>query len=397
MNRPLRWSWWSGLSPVGVRSGLAMYSRGLAASVAAQGVEVRGVGLGAPSTSGPVEWFGVAAEPRSRLRALASTNPYIANRLAVDAHITALEAELKRNPDVVVLDHLMSGWALELATAWRRSTGGIIVHVAHNDEAAVRTRWAAETPWSSPRGWYLRFDGARSARLQAKVIEAADLVTVITEADQASIAARHHSVPTVVLMPGHPAADLEPSTDRPALESRPRSVVLLGTLDWEAKRQNVLEVVSAVDSRLADAGVSLRVVGGGDDAFVAAQHGQWRATTFTGAVDDLGAELSQNRVGLVAEPIGGGFKLKSLDYVFAGLPMVVLDGSMEGLGVTSGVDHGASASVGELADVLIDAVNDVESLERWAASALSAVSGRFSWSDRGESLVDRVICLRAER
>ena len=194
-----------------------MYSRGLAASVAAQGVEVRGVGLGAPSTSGPVEWFGVAAEPRSRLRALASTNPYIANRLAVDAHITALEAELKRNPDVVVLDHLMSGWALELATAWRRSTGGIIVHVAHNDEAAVRTRWAAETPWSSPRGWYLRFDGARSARLQAKVIEAAYLVTVITEAYQASIAARHHSVPTVVLMPGHPAADLEPSTDRPAL------------------------------------------------------------------------------------------------------------------------------------------------------------------------------------
>jgi glycosyltransferase involved in cell wall biosynthesis len=79
------------------------------------------------------------------------------------------------------------------------------------------------------------------------------------------------------------------------------------------------------------------------------------------------------------------------------LPMVVLDGSMEGLGVTSGVDHGAPASVGELADVLIDAVNDVESLERWAASALSAVSGRFSWSDRGESLVDRVICLRAER
>ncbi|NOX31101.1 MAG: glycosyltransferase [Actinobacteria bacterium] len=385
-----RWSWWSGVSPVGVRSGLATYSTGLAAAVARSGVGVRGIGVGQSGDNDGVSWIGVSAETRTRGRALFSLDPYIANRLKVAEHAAAVDAELDLDPDVVVIDHLMSAWALDRAETWRARTGGKIVHVSHNDEALVRTSWAAGTAVVSPRGLYLRFDGWRSARLQRRVIAAADLVTMITDADAKSIASRHESIKSVVLTPGYsgPCESLDlVATDRP------RSVLLFGSLDWEAKRQNVIEVVQALDPVFAEANIDLRVVGGGADDFVAAQHGKWAATTFTGPIDDLGAEFNRNRLGLVAEPIGGGFKLKSLDYAMRGLPIVVLDGSMSGLGLSRDVHYGSAASMAQLPAAVIEAIDDPEQLDRWSAEAAKAVEGRFEWKDRGSELVETVISL----
>jgi len=151
--------------------------------------------------------------------------------------------------------------------------------------------------------------------------------------------------------------------------------------------------VQALDSRFAAANINLRVVGGGADDFVAAQHGKWAATTFTGPIDDLGPEFNRNRLGLVAEPIGGGFKLKSLDYVMRGLPIVVLDGSMSGLGLTRDVHYGGATSMEQLPAAVIEAIDDPEQLDRWSDEAAKAVEGRFDWKDRGSELVETVISL----
>ena len=373
--------WLSGVSPVGVDSGLALYSSGLAGAVASCGHSIAAIGLGRSGRIRDVDWTGVDSPMCSRLSTLRSPNPYIAARLDTEAHRPAIIEVLDRKPRFVVFDHLMSAWALDLVAERIHPDHTKLVHVSHNDEHLVRTRWARGIPVTSPKGIYLRFDARRASRLQRRLLDSVELVSAITDVDSQTMGRRHPRPSYIVLTPGADAPAV--AGDPPPLAERPRSVVLLGSLDWEAKRQNVIEVVESLDQQLAQAGIGLSVVGGGDDEFVASQQGRWKATKFTGRVDDLDAELARHRIGLVAEPIGGGFKLKSLDYINRGLPMLVLDGSMSGTGLEPGRHYRSVSALKDMSKAIVESIDDAETLETLASAAAVDCAGRFDWSARG--------------
>lgn len=388
--------WLCGLAPHGVMSGLAAYTSGLTRSLAEAGATVHGLALGSgPDGGGPVTWTLVDDRPRPRRRAVWSTLPYIAARLDTASHRAALDRALAGAVDVVVLDHLMSAWCLDRVERWRDEVGGLVVHVAHNHETLVRSAWARSVPVTSVQGLYLRFDAVRVARTERRLMRAADLVTAITDADRRSIAHDVDFADSMVLAPGYgPGA--EPAT-RPPIGARPRQVVLLGSFDWQAKRDNLDAVVGALDDVLHDAGIRLLVVGGGDDEHLARQVGAWRATQFLGRVPDASAVLDTCRIGIVAEPVGGGFKLKALDYAFAGLPMAVLDGSMQGIDLAPGTHVLGAATLDELAAAIVSTVDDIPTLEALAARTLERVAGRFEWSSRGRQLLARLVDMIDER
>jgi len=393
---PLNVVWLAGLSPVGVTSGLAMYSSGLSEALAAAGNDVSGVGLGSfgDESSGAVRWTTVEGEPKSRGRALVSALPYIAARLDTVEHRKVIDRALTPDVDVVLLDHLMSSWCLTKVEDWRSRTGGFVVHVAHNHESRVRRQWASSTPVLSKEGVYLRFDAARIRRLERKVLGSVDLVTTITLDDRRTIAADVDFERSMVLTPGWSGGVVE---DGPPFADRPRQVVLLGTFDWQAKRENLEAVVAALDSRFAEAGIGLLVIGSGDAAFLKRQRDRWVATEFLGYVEEPWTVLATCRLGVVAEPIGGGFKLKALDYGFSGLPMAVLDGSLAGLDFESGVDIVAAANLDELAENIIAVIDDTERLSSLAGSARSRLESRHDWADRGQQLAARLRSLRARQ
>src|SRR5690606_36241863 len=58
--------------------------------------------------------------------------------------------------------------------------------------------------------------------------------------------------------------------------------------------------------------------------------GGLKATRLGGRVDSIAPHLDQARMAVVAERLGGGFKLKVLDYVFNRPPVAALDGSVAG-------------------------------------------------------------------
>jgi len=395
-NAALRVLWLCGVSPHGVESGLAMYTRGLTEALAASGCSVHGVAIGGPPVSAtPVRWTTISAEPRSRRAALFSALPYIASRLAVSEHRVAVERAIGEGADVVVIDHLMSGWCLSQVEQWRRETGGSVVHVSHNHETKVRTAWARSESRLSPLGLYLRMDARRIARLEAKVMGTADLVTTITLEDRRSVVHDVEFSKSMVLTPGWDRRNSE-SGRRSPLADRERRVVLLGSLDWQAKRDNVTAVTTALDALFDQAGIELFVAGGGDEDFVAAQHGKWKATTFLGSVDDVDELLASCRVGLVAEPVGGGFKLKALDYGYSGLPIAVLEGSMAGLDLLAGRDVIGASTLEGLGRNIVDIIDSPHELEMLADRTKQMLGRRFEWLDRGRKLADRLSKMAAD-
>ncbi|HJQ56195.1 MAG TPA: glycosyltransferase family 4 protein, partial [Vineibacter sp.] len=166
----------------------------------------------------------------------------------------------------------------------------------------------------------------------------------------------------------------------------PRRAVIVGSFDWIAKRMNLEEFLRVADPMFAARGAELFVIGSADESFLAGLRRRVAATTLTGTVDDVTGYMDNARIAIVPERNGGGFKLKVLEYVFNRLPIFGLSGSVAGVplrhddGIMLLPDHAA------LAQGVLDAMDDVDLLNRIQQRAFAACSGGFDWASRGRQL-----------
>ena len=151
---------------------------------------------------------------------------------------------------------------------------------------------------------------------------AADVVTAITDDDAAKFATSVPGLRCVIVPPGWGGTSSAPG--RTPLAQRQRRVGILGSFEWHLKQENLRRFVAAADPVFADAGIELVVGGSVPEDFRKSVAPHLRATQFAGWVDDLDAFFDGLRIGVVSEPLGGGFKLKTLDYIFRRVPLAAL-------------------------------------------------------------------------
>jgi hypothetical protein len=112
----------------------------------------------------------------------------------------------------------------------------------------------------------------------------------------------------------------------------------------------------------------------------------FRATRFLGVVDDLQPIFCSVRIGIVAQRTGGGFKLKTLDYIFNRLPIAAIRGAIVGLPLTPGLDYLSFPSMRELAQGVAAAIDDIGRLNWMQQAAYEKCNTAFDWRDRGHTL-----------
>ncbi len=100
---------------------------------------------------------------------------------------------------------------------------------------------------------------------------------------------------------------------------------------------------------------------------------------FRGFVDDLSAALAEYDVMVVPLLNGGGTKLKVLDGMAHGVPVVTTHIGAEGLGLRHGTTAWIAETPSEFVDGIVRLKRDPELAERVAASARDLVVERFSW------------------
>jgi hypothetical protein len=356
-------------------------------ALASAGAEVTVMGLaGEPgSEGGNPTWAAVAGRRRSRAGSIVSPLPAMAHGFATRAYRAGLADALGELWDAVVIDHLQTGWVVP--AVGERLAGTVTVYVSHNWETGVR-RDVARAAGRGVRRWFLAADARKVARLEQRVVGAAELVTAITDEDAAAF--RASGARRVVVLP--PGYDGEPVARR-ITGALPRRAVLFGNFQWHVKDANLARFLEVADPVFAAAHGELRVVGPAGER-TRALGNRLRATTLVGWVDDPVHELASCRLGIVAEPVGGGFKMKTLDFVFNGVPLVVLAGSAKGLPLRDGesvVECPDETSLARTAVALIDDVGRLDALQR---AAIAACAGAFRWSDRGALLRDEIAACR---
>jgi glycosyltransferase involved in cell wall biosynthesis len=294
----------------------------------------------------------------------------------------------ERSWDVVVVDHLQMAWVIPLLDDLGSDVRPDVVFVTHNHESSVRGEIARSHRLISPRGAALRLDALKAGRLERRTVAACDLVTSITASDQQRFEADAPNARHLLVEPGY--TDPRVSPDRTAAGT-PRRVVIVGSFEWHAKADNLRRFVDAADPLFADAGIELVVAGTLQEGFEATLASTPSATRFAGWVDDLDAFLADARIGLVPETLGGGFKLKSLDYVFHRVPMAVISGSVAGLPLRGGSSMLEADSEIGLARLVIDAIDEISWLDRLSDQAYQACHRTFGWDERGRRLSEAIV------
>jgi polysaccharide biosynthesis protein PslH len=401
--------WLTRKYPRPTNSGELIYSNGLIRAFARSGVQLTAlahdndevpVGDGSDASlhvdEDGVQWQLGAPGLGSRLASLFTPYPGDAWRLmrgGPDKLLADLLAT--QNWDAVIIDQAAMGWALGplLARRTRKGLGGdpVLVYVSHNHEASVRREVARHSSDSAVRRLAARWDAEKYARQEDALCAGVDLVTAITERDADTYRTQFPRQRYLCLPPGYEGPR---RGDRDITSATPRRVIMSGSFEWMAKRVNLERFLEQAAGPLAASGIGVQIVGKIDEDFRARMTARFPQVDLVGRVPDMTPYLLDSRLGLIVEEFGGGFKLKTLEYVFHGLPLAGLSHAVEGLPLHSPEHLILAPDIPALVARIVEVIDDFERLNRMRRSAFERCSEAFRWEDRGRGLRDAIAALR---
>jgi len=256
-----------------------------------------------------------------------------------------------------------------------RVSGAFKLFDAHN-ALWVLYRRLADTMPPGPRRWLLERDWRLLKEYEGRVCREFDAVTAVIPEDRAALeeavggvsAERIQVIPITVDTDEVTRVVRRPDADR---------VVLIGTMYWPPNIDGALwfarEVWPLVRARRP--ATAFDVIGARPSSSVMAlsQHGS--GINVTGYVDDLNPYLARTGVFVVPLRAGGGMRVKILNALAQGLPIVSTRLGCEGIQVTHERDILIADTPAEFADAILRVLGSPDLAERL--------------SDNGRQLVER--------
>lgn len=314
-----------------------------------------------------------------RLGARAVRHRSITTAKCSDPRLTRAVSDIVRQgADVVVVEHVQMAASLPA----RLPASTVTVLDMHNVESLLTRRLARTT-----RGWR-RLPVALEARLLARTEQRAvpgfDLVAVVSDADRRALAevVPH---PDVVVLPNALDADDEPLPPAPT-----PTALFVGLMSWAP---NADAAVAFADSvwpavRHAVPGSRLLLVGREPTREVRAL--ACADVVVTGTVADVMPSYAEARVALAPLAAGGGSRLKILEALAWGRPVVASAVGAEGLEDLHGrgvvVADDPSTMAHELSRLLSDPVGCAE----LGSVGAAAVRADHSWPTATRDLLERL-------
>ncbi len=369
-------------------SGLFLYSTGLQTSLA----ELPQVSIVTIATvvGDPPPWkvrcLSVPPERRLGWRLLLKY-PVMTARLPVRAMRESLGAALApKDVDILVVDHVKNGWVLDYVSRRPDLRPPVLAYVSHNDEMAIFRASLNDTESSFLERTARAVDFVKIRRFQHRLLRQSDVVTAICPGDAMAFAAQGCRTEVVVAPPGFAPVDQKKDTWTPLGDTR-RRVLLTGTFLWRLKLRNLVEFLEAAVEPFERQGIELMVVGRIPPRELQDLRTRFPSCEIVGEVDSVEPWLAQARVGVIAEPRGGGFKMKALDLVAAGVPIVGMNRSLDGIPLVPNVDYLASDEIPSLVQQVIDHIDDVEMLDQMRHRSFDAFREKLDWSVTARSVV----------
>ncbi|WP_022822961.1 glycosyltransferase family 4 protein [Hymenobacter norwichensis] len=264
---------------------------------------------------------------------LFSELPYNIERFLSDAVAVRL-AELLREDDFDVVQ--MEGSFVALyATPWLDATATLppLVLRAHNIEYSIWAMLASRT--GNPlKKFFLSTMAKRLKQYELEVWQRFDAVAAITEADQQRLRQLGCHEPVVFIPAG---VNLDRFQPDPAIQSKPRTLFMIGSLDWLPNQEGLDWFLAEVWPRVHELYPDLEFHLAGKEMPVRFRELQLPGVTVHGFVESAATFMQQYEVMLVPLLSGGGMRIKIIEGMALGKCILSTTLGAEGIHVRD--DH----------------------------------------------------------
>lgn len=359
--------------PVPARSGLPLRILHLARALAQEN-ELDVVALAgepAPATAEPFhlahlpgEWSRV----RSAVRAAWEPSPVAQTRSRAIGQLVS-----RRRWDVVQA-HALSLMRYAAGPAPTVFDAADVLHEVKRSLAVSDTR-------RHMRPWW-RIEAVKASQVESRAARSASAVTVATDAD-ADLFERLGARRVVVVLNG---VDLSATPHQ--LPRGGAEIVLVGYFAWrpnaEAGLELCREILPRIRARVPGARVTL--VGSMAPADLLALGS--RAVRLTGAVGDVLPHLRRARVTVLPVRCGGGSRIKVLEALAAGVPVVATPFAVAGIDVHHGVHALIADTPQDLAALAVRVIEDDVLAAALSRAGRELVERRYGWPTVARPLLD---------
>ncbi|MGE0448468.1 MAG: glycosyltransferase [Vicinamibacterales bacterium] len=319
------------------------------------------VAPGRPFLDGAPGWTGLfSAQPRSLVQAYSpAAAALIRERLrqcdaAVGLQMTVMPYLLNAERPYVAEE-------MELGWLWNAMHAG-----------SARKRLRSRLTW-----W-------KTARFLRRVTREAAHTTVVSDVERSHLLRIGCPPDRVTVVPnGVSAADLDVRE-----EAEPDTLVYAGATTYAANLDAVLYFVDAIYPIVCNARPHARLsVTGDSDARASARLHSSPGVILTGHLDDVRPAIARSRVAVVPLRQGGGTRIKVLQAMALGTPVVSTSKGVEGLGLRPGVDVLVADDPEPFAAHVVRLLDDDVLHGRLSANG-RAVAAQRGWDRSGAALLD---------
>lgn len=264
---------------------------------------------------------------------------------------TVLREVCDRAPyDAVIVHHFRMAFVIEQVKPLLHVNSPRWVLLTENVERDVYKSLRSHHSSAARRLLY-GIESRRAAYCERRYLSQYDAVGAITLNDAAELTSsyglRHvfHAPPFVDL----------PEDSEPDYALHGPGVVYTGNFCSDQKKQNLLAFVNAWTKAAAYSRLpSLYVVGRADNDILDRVRKSYSLVKMTGWVDDVSPYYRECCIAVSPEPMGGGFKMKALDSMARGVPIIAYKGALGDPGLLAGRHFIEAGSIDSMVSMILD-------------------------------------------
>ncbi len=251
----------------------------------------------------------------------------------------------------------------------------------HNIDSELMARYSSEAE-GLPKKLIARRTASLLDKLEATLVNQCDAHTVVSEIDKQKLL-RHNSAANVTVIPnGVDSAMFAPS----GAPSRECALLFVGSMDYHANADSVIWFAQSVWPEISRKFPSLKfnIVGrspGRDVQLLASDK-----IHVTGTVNDVRPFYADAVAVIVPLRVGGGTRLKILEAMAMGVPVISTALGAEGVAATDGREILLADSAEEMIEALDRITTDIQFRKDLTARARQLVSEQYDWSSIGSRL-----------
>jgi sugar transferase (PEP-CTERM/EpsH1 system associated) len=253
----------------------------------------------------------------------------------------------------------------------------------HNVESEILARYA-ENDSNPLRALYARRTSQLSRNVEDDLLRLCDAHTVCSGREREVLQQRVPGIRVEVVGNGVDCDFFEAPKAAPTADRR--DVLFMGRMDYHANVDAALYFVSKIWPTIHQRRPELRLVIVGAQPAKSILALREQGITVTGTVDDVRPYYHRALTSVVPLRVGGGTRLKVLEAMAAGTPVVSTTLGAEGLETTHGKDIVIADTPEAMADAVVNLQAGGPQWQEIAANARRMVRAKYDWAIVGEIL-----------